>query len=27
LIERKKLFDYLQHINCEIIEDRILPFG
>lgn len=27
LIERKKLFDYLQHINCEVIEDRILPFG
>ena len=27
LIERKKLFDYLQQINCEVIEDRILPFG
>lgn len=27
LIERKKLFDYLQYINCEVIEDRILPFG
>lgn len=27
LIERKRLFDYLQHINCEVIEDRILPFG
>ena len=26
LVERKKLFDYLQHINCEVIEDRVLPF-
>ena len=26
LVERKRLFDYLQHINCEILEDRVLPF-
>jgi hypothetical protein len=26
LVERKRLFDYLQHINCEVIEEKALPF-
>ena len=26
LVERKRLFDYLQHINCEVIEEKALRF-